>query len=645
MKPGMTKGDVAAGVEAAREALTHGHNMRKIILVVSDDQRTNWNPGDEKEWTAALGHADTSGERAGAIPVFRVGLKPQGAAAAMANATVRGILMQPAFLGVHRPVQIIATVSNTGGTELTNVPIVLEVDGKRVAARPLSRLAAGESAAVRFDYYFPEAGNHWVRVKADIVDALDADNTATAAVIIKPKLPVLVVDGQLTGGGNAAGGRAEAFPQAAFLLTAMQPVDPSIDQVTLIDPTVISVSEFATLKGYRFEDFPIIILNDVPRLTGELVNRLAAHAQAGNGVWIILGPRTEESFINEVLARGPLVPIKTKGISHPPEPKAGEMAKFVTVDVKEPSNGALSLLTHGGQAEHGALAGVTLRSWWSVVPVVQEEKTVLATTTGDPLVLEMEMGRLGGKALVWTSSVNGDLGWNNFPLVAYDFLPLVNETLFNLASSQDAGQPRQLQAGQPLTWTGAVGGNQTIESADLICPDGSKRMLRPEMRGDRYYVEDRDTALPGLYELRFSASARAGATVPPVTYYSVNIDQDEMDPAVLSSEDLDWYKGHGFLTGSINLAGAGGGTTTAPNSEPAGGVRGGNITLAKALEATHGGMDIWWILGLLLLVLLVLEVLMTYVLVRQQAGKTLEEEGLDRVMPKGTVQEGRAGTP
>jgi hypothetical protein len=72
MKPGMTKGDIAAGVEAAREALTHGHNTRKIILVVSDDQRTNWDPGNEKEWTAALGHADTSGERAGAIPVFRM---------------------------------------------------------------------------------------------------------------------------------------------------------------------------------------------------------------------------------------------------------------------------------------------------------------------------------------------------------------------------------------------------------------------------------------------------------------------------------------------------------------------------------------------------------------------------------------------
>ena len=60
--------------------------------------------------------------------------------------------------------------------------------------------------------------------------ASEADNTATAAVNVKPKLPVLVVDGQLTSGGGAArggGGAADLqnFPQAAFLVAAMQPVD------------------------------------------------------------------------------------------------------------------------------------------------------------------------------------------------------------------------------------------------------------------------------------------------------------------------------------------------------------------------------------------------------------------------------------
>jgi hypothetical protein len=650
LKPGMTKGDIPAAVQAARELLSHGNNPRKIILVVSDDQRTNWNPGDEKAWTAAVGHVDVTDDRTHAIPVFRVPLRPQAGAA---NVTVRTLQVLPDFLGVHRPAQIVATVSNTGGTELANVPIVLEVDGKIVATRPLATLAVGDSSAVRFDFYFPEPGSHWVRVRADVVDALDADNAVTAAINVKPRLPVLIVDGQLippdsaatpagTGGGATPVVNLNAFPQAAFLFAAMQPVDPTIDSVTLIEPRIISAAEFATLKGVRLEDYPIIVLNDVPRLTTETVARLAAHAQAGNGVWLILGPRTEESFINDVLARSTLLPITTKGIARAPEVRPGDaaatQANWVTIDVKDPNNGAVSLLTHAGQSEHNALADVTLRSWWTIAPVQPDARTVLATTTGDPLVLEMDVGKLGGKAVVWTTSV-GNLDWNNLPLVP-NFLPLVNETLFELASGQDSGQRRRLEAGQPLTWTGPT--VQAIDAVQLLCPDGATLQLHPEIRGDHYYVEERDTALPGLYEMRFTAPAKAGATAPPAAYFSVNISPDELDPAVLAADDLDWFKTHGFLTGAISLAAASPRAATAPaaTASAPSAATSGTVTLTQALEATHGGMDFWSYLALLLLVFLVLEVLMTFILVRRQSGKTLEEEGLDFIMPKGTIRGG-----
>ncbi|HVT82421.1 MAG TPA: CARDB domain-containing protein, partial [Phycisphaerae bacterium] len=600
MKPGMTLGNIPAAVAQAREQLSHGYNFKKVIIVVSDEQRTNWEPGDESAWRGAMGNVDATSDRLGSMQLFEYPIKPPDDAAGGSNVSVRAVVVRPDFLGVHRPAQILATVANSGGIALTSVPVKLEVDGKVITTQMVPSLAAGDSTTVRFDFYFPEAGSHWVRVSADLVDTLEADNAAVTAVNVKPKLPVLVVDGQLTGG---------SFPAAAFLLAAMQPVDPSIDSVALIEPKVISASELATPKGFRLEDYPIVVLNDVPRLTRELVDKLAEHAQAGNGVWIILGPRTEQTFLNDVLGKSTLAPLTTKGIAKAPQPAGGglgEIAKPVTIDIKEPGNPAVTLMTHGGQSEHQALADATLRQWWQITPS-NEMHTVLATTTGDPLVAELNTGKLGGAVVVWTSPTSM-LSWNNLALVP-NFVPLVNETLFHLASGQDAGQPRQVDAGQPLTWTGP--NSLQIETAVVIAPDGTQKVLQPELRGDHYFVEERETSLPGLYEMRFSAPAKMGATPPKPVYFGVNVDRQELDPAVLSVADQDWFRGKGYLKDLLK-----------------------EETLPKAMEAKEGGRDLWWMLGLLLLAFLLLEVFLTRQLVREQSGQTLADEGLS--MPQAT---------
>lgn len=603
MKPGMTLGNIPAAVAQAREVLSHGYNLKKVIIVVSDEQRTNWEPNNESAWRGAMGNVEASSDRIGANLLFSYPVKLPADAASAANVSVRAITVKPDFLGVHRPAQILATVANAGGMPLTSVPIKLEVDGKPVTSQMLPSLAAGDSTTLRFDFYFPNPGSHWVRVSADMVDALPADNSATTAVDVKPKLPVLVVDGQLTGAGAGPG----AFPAAAFLLAAMQPVDPTIDPVTLIDPRVISATELARPQGFRLEDYPIIVLNDVPRLTREIVDKLAEHAQAGNGVWIILGPRTEQTFLNDVLGKSMLAPMTAKGIIRPQTEPGGEPPRPVTINIKEPANPAVTLLTHGGQAEHQALADATLRAWWQIAPS-GEMHTVMATTTGDPLVSELNMGKLGGCVIVWTSPTSS-LAWNNLALVP-NFVPLVNETLFHLASGQNAGQPRQVDAGEPLAWSGPTA--LAVETGVVLRPDGTQKALQPEVRGDHYYIEERDTEQPGLYEMRFSAPARTGAKAPPPAYFGVNIDRQELDPAVLTAGDLDWFKSKGYLSDVL-----------------------GNDSLAKAMEASAGGRELWWILGLFLLGFLLFEVYLTRQLVRQQSGQTLAQEGLAMPAAKG----------
>jgi len=601
LKAGTQKANIAPAVAAARDLVAHGNNGRKWILVISDQQRTNWDPGNEGAWKLAEGNTD-SDPRVGGTAIWDMPVS-SGGSASLPNVSVRSLMVQPKFVGVHRPTQVLATVANSGGTDISSIPLRLYVDGTPVSEQQVAHLSPGESTTVRFDYYFPDAGSHWIKVESTLADALDADNAAFGAVNVWPKLRVLVIDGALT--------PAAHYPQAAFLEAAMQPVDAAIDPVALIEPRTISVSEFSK---ERLEDYPVVVLNDVPRINAGMIDQLAARAQAGNGVWVILGPRTETAFIKDVLAKGQLVPATTTGIAHAPAAN-GAAAAPIGTDIREPQNPAMTLLTDSG--EHSALADVVVRSWWNLTPLSAEMRTIVSTTTsggGDPLMLEMALGKLGGRVVVWTIPT-GNLQWSNLPLVT-GFVPLVNETLFHLASGQESGEPRQVDSGAPLVWTGPA--SHPIDSAVLLTPEGARRSLTPELRGDHYYVQAGDTDAPGLYQMQFTAPAQNGATALAPAYFAVNVDRAELDPAILGSADIDWFRSKGFFKGTVT-----------------------DQTLATAMNATQGSYDLWWILGLLLLGLMLAETWMTHRLVRMQSGAALADEGLAGVMPAGVV----AGDP
>ncbi len=458
--------------------------------------------------------------------------------------SVRAITVLPAFSGDPSPVlQVLATLSDD-----------LSDRHGRGAGAAFCRWPAGDVAGrrfgvcrrieqtIRFDQYFPEAGAHWLRVHADVIDVLEADNDATAAVQVYPKLPVLIVDGQLT---RSSGSRA--LPQSAFLDAALQAGNPSSDPTPLVETRIISLSQLTAggASAIQLENFPVIVLNDVPRLPREILDRLADHVQHGNGVWIILGPSApEQDFLNNTNWASPrLPPISALPIVHAPaatatpannQPPPPHSPPPVTVDIREPTNPVLAPFILSDQ--HNPLAGVNLFAWWPITPAAPQMRTILATTTGDPLVLEMELGQTGGRVILWTTPI-GNTQWNNLPLV-FNFAPLVNETIFHLASGQSAGQPRQLDAGQELIWTGPA--SKPIDSAILLTPDGSSRALQPQLRGENFILSDKETYEPGLYELRLVPPPTAGEIPPPPIYYSVNIDRTELDPATLSPADFDW---------------------------------------------------------------------------------------------------------
>src|SRR5205814_8614666 len=115
------------------------------------------------------------------------------------NVSVGELSLQPSLIGLNRPVQIIASVSNSGPRAMGPLTARLSVNGKATEQTlQVPELPAGQSATIRFDYKFTQAGSNWVKVGVDANDALQADNQSVAAANVWQRLPVLIIDGQLT---------------------------------------------------------------------------------------------------------------------------------------------------------------------------------------------------------------------------------------------------------------------------------------------------------------------------------------------------------------------------------------------------------------------------------------------------------------
>ena len=507
-KQGMTDCSIPEAISAARRVLAAGRNSGKLILVVSDQQRANWHIKDDALWRAALG--ERAQNTAHDLSIHALPIEPD---ADMSNVSVSAIVVQPTIIGVNRPIQINATITNTGTRSMAGMNARLIVNGKELDTKPVASLAPKTSATLRFDLEggLTQAGSNWVKVAVNAIDGLQADNEAVAAINVLQRIPVLVIDGQLSDAGT--------FKESQFLQAALQPQDTS-----LVQAKVMSVGQAAAA---HLDDYTVVVINDVPMLPQSLRDRLAEYARTGHGLWFILGPRTQRPLIEKQLASNNLLDVAVRDVVSVPDNPSG-------VEVKDPTNPMVRVIAGN---ERNALTGTMTRKWWALRPADDGTHVVLAAGNGDPLVMERAFGANGGIVTVWASSVDGS--WNNWNLVP-NFVPLVQETIFHLSESQLHGlENHGIEAGQPIEWAGPA--QPPVQSVQITLPDNSG-VTRPAMfNNGRWLVTYPDTYLPGVYRLQFTPSG-----VAPV-YYAVNIDHTELDPATLDADDINWLKKGNFL--------------------------------------------------------------------------------------------------
>lgn len=552
-KPGSTDGSIASAVALARRTLAGAAGSQRVVLVISDGQRTSWQPADEAAWKSV---ADATSPPAG---TYFLAIDPD---ADYANASVGVPRVEPNVLGIGRAMRVVAQVSNTGTRPLRPLSARLRIDGAEVDNQPVPALAAKASTDVAFDLPAGIAtpGSHRIKVEVNAADALQADNESAATVNVLSALPVLVIDG---GFGNAADLRS-----SLFIVAALRP-----DEHSIVAPTVVAL---ATAEMTRLNDYAAVILNDVPTLPPALRTNLIDYARGGGGIWCILGQRTRpEAFAHDLAASG-LFPATLRDLGRAAD--AGAEAV-----VREPTNPTVAPLVAAGR---DALAGAIVRTWWNIEPTDPTTQTVIAARDGRPLILEHPVGAAGGRVVCWATGADG--AWNNWNLMP-NFVPLAVETVYHLAGPRLRAMPTgAVTPGAPIEWAGTHG--QDVRAATVIRPDGTTVGCDVTLNNGRPTLAYADTFVPGFYTLNFEP-----ASTPPA-YAAVNVDAAELDPARLDADDV-----RGLVnTRSLNAA-----TPTVSADQ-----------LPAILRPRAHDVIAWPALGLTLLAILVLESWLTFHMLR-----------------------------
>ncbi len=544
---GLSGSSIPEAIGYAMRVAQRGNDFKKVIVVISNNRSVSWKIGQRGLWQSTL--AQSSGEK---IPVYNL---PIPVMVSESDVAVGPLHVAPAVPGAGHPARILFTVSNSGPLPVSNISLRLLIDGKPVAVRKVTHLAAGSSEAADFKYRFEQAGSHWIQVRTNFQDSLAADNASEAAVHVWKQLPVLIIDHQP--------GEIGRFRSSRFLAAALNPSSRLGSHMALAAVKVVSITGAAAM---RLRHYDVVIVNDPSTLPGALLTRLDLFARRGHGVWIIAGSRTNLQFLNSQLGAHGL----SVGVFGPPE--SARHPPLLVIRDRE-SSIVKPLLQIG----HNQIVGVTLKHWWKLTPEANQTRIIIATGAGAPIVVERPIGAAGGNLLVWTTGVDNQ--FNDWPTAAGSFVPLVNQSVYSLALSADKlADQRDLNSGGMLVWSGPS--TPTITSAQLTLPSHRIIAVHPQLEpGNHYLVTSNHTGEPGLYQLNFTPKRRG----EPI-YYSVGIDPRQLDPAVLSAADLHWLVSQGYLKKTITLKDIGG-----------------------VVGSGGGGMSLWPLMALLMLLALVLE--------------------------------------
>ena len=479
--PGAGSTKFAPALKLAGSLLAESLLPRKEVFVVSDFQRAGWQPDDTLRMPG--------GTTIKPVPV--------GGAEGASLALTPIALLRSREAGQAERITVTAGVLNRTSTPATDVPILLEVDGRVVQDLKIT-VGPAASATVSFAPLTITAPNTRAVVRlgaaGQTVDALARDNIFNFVITPAAPVPVMAV----------AQGSAESM---LYLSRAL-----AIGEAPRFEASMQSPE---ALAGDAMNRARVMLLNDVP-ISDATAAKLVTFVEGGGGLLLALGQRASWPQ-----ARAQWLPVT---IGQTVDRTRGAAARLSGMEfghaIFEPFRAPRS----------GDFASARFYSYRSLTAA--KDASVLARfDTGEPALVERAAGR--GRVLVFASTL--DLNWNDLALKPM-FLPFVHQLGRHLSGFKE--QPSWLTIGQVLDIDAAeIAAGATSASAaraaagrTILTPAGQRRDLPAPVAavpgGAAPPVAALEMTEQGFYEIRGSGR-EPGPTI--VAASNVNLAESNLD--------------------------------------------------------------------------------------------------------------------
>ena len=502
--------DIAAALDEAVAAAAGGRQPRREIVVVGDFQVADWEPirSDTETWARRL----TTSDLPPAVTLLPIGVGDSPSD----NLAVERIAFATRPLASDQRLDIRATIRSRSRSDATGATVSLLVDNALVDRRRVDVSVGGQAQAL-FRHRFERAGSHAIRIAIEAGDAIAADDSREAVVIVWDRLPVLLVDGAPS--SEPLGGETD------YLSIALAPL--SLTQADLADLIETRVVSAERLVPDDLDASRLVVLANVGSLTERQSEAVVDYVRGG-GSLLVTGGQNVGPRLDEALTDGDAVLLpRSWGET---ADRTGEPARILTQRYEHP---ALAVFNDDS---YGDLSVATIRRFHRLGPErprpsadddeprpADGEVVALTLDRGEPLLVE----RPFGAGLVMQLATTVDADWSDLPRRPI-FVPLMQQLAAQLATR--VSPPRNVRAGEPIVALFEA----PHATVDVVSPDGTRRSIATEPQTRRQHVARfADTARPGLYRMQprdggETTSLLYAATADPQESDDTRLDRDEI---------------------------------------------------------------------------------------------------------------------
>lgn len=463
LKPTLNATNYGPAVQAAGRMLAAA-GQPKVVVIISDFQATGWDSADQVTPIAAqLMPIDVADAHDTNVAFVQVSVDP--------------IVYASKY---DKPLSVkLAAV----GPQPQTVHVTLHLNDRPVDQKVVT-LDANASATVQFSGFTLRDGFNRGVIEIS-GDAFALDNRYFFT--IQKSEPLSIVCVESTPGASLYLEQAVLVSQPGGYTATIQ----SANNWTFVEP----------------DKTPIVIVNDVDRLTDTAARQLARWVEQGGGLLLATGRRVQVATFNQsfgALAPATLHAEASSGPSH-----------FEAITELETSH---PLLAPFAPTRAVNLALVRIYAHHHAVPHAQAH--VLARLSdGHPLLVEHAVGR--GKVLLFTSSL--DTSWNDLPLSPM-YVPLMQQVLRHLRpingpTSYRVGQAVRLPESASPMRLDSPSGKRVQTNVGLFLPEENGHYRLRALDGEQpiaVNLDFRESDLRKLDVNQFIAAFSSTNDVPPV---------------------------------------------------------------------------------------------------------------------------------